>query len=149
MNASPPKTSASTKCKPKSWPYWVPVLLYAAGIFYLSSRPGSDFPFLFPYADKLIHVLLYTGFGFFVARAVSFQWARVDRFTLWFSIVITALYGLSDEYHQYFVATRSCEVWDWVMDIVGGVLGSVAYAMYNHSTLERYLALKDRMEKNP
>lgn len=147
MNASPPKTLENIKCK--TWPYWLPVVLYAAGIFWLSSKPSSDFPSLFLYADKLVHLVLYTGFAFFVSRAVSVHCARVDRFTIWISVVIVAVYGATDEWHQLYVPTRSCDVWDWTADLMGAIAGSFLFVIYNYRTLKRYLALKERMEKNP
>lgn len=122
---------------------------YAVVIFWLSSRQQADFPPLFPFADKLVHFVLYAGFAFFVSRAMSVQFARVDRFTIWASIVVTALYGATDEWHQSYVPTRSCEVGDWTADLIGAVVGSFLYVIYNYKTLKRYLALKERMEKNP
>lgn len=123
--------------------------LYAAGIFYMSSGPAPENLPTFSFFDKFLHFCAYTGFSFFVARAVSVQWQRVDRFTLWLAIVISAVYGASDEIHQYFVPSRYAEVADWAADLVGSVVGAFLFATYNYWTLKRYLALKERMEKNP
>lgn len=84
-----------------------------------------------------------------MARAVSVQWQRVDRFTLWLAIVISAVYGASDEFHQYFVPTRSCDAADWAADVLGSIVGAFLFATYNYWALKRYLALKERMEKLP
>ena len=116
--------------------------LYATGIFYLSSGPAPDVPPPFPYFDKLVHFCIYTGFSFFVARAVSVQWQRVDRFILWLAIVISAVYGASDEFHQYFVPTRSAEVADWAADLLGSVAGAFLFATYNYWILKKYLRLR-------
>jgi UDP-2,3-diacylglucosamine pyrophosphatase LpxH len=37
-----------------------------------------------------------------------------------------ALFGATDEWHQYFVPGRSCELGDWVADSLGGGLGLLA-----------------------
>ncbi len=115
------------------------MVLYAAGIFYLSSQPSPDIPPPFPYFDKLVHFGLYTGFAFFVARAMAVQRGGVDRFTIWIAIVIASLYGASDEAHQYLVPTRSCDVWDWVMDLLGSVMGAMAYVTFNYWALKRFV----------
>ncbi|PIR20575.1 MAG: teicoplanin resistance protein VanZ [Deltaproteobacteria bacterium CG11_big_fil_rev_8_21_14_0_20_47_16] len=110
--------------------------MYAAGIFYLSSGPSPDIPPPFPNFDKVVHVTLYTGFSFFVARAVCFQWKEISRMTLWLTIAISSLYGLSDEIHQFFVPTRSCDVLDWCADVVGSVLGVFVFSAYRYSLLK-------------
>jgi VanZ family protein len=115
------------------------VALYAAGIFYLSSGPATDVLPAFSYLDKLLHFCAYAGFAFFVARAVSVQWRRVDRFTLWLSIVISTLYGATDEIHQYFVPMRNSDILDWAADIVGSVIGALLFATYNYWVLKKYL----------
>lgn len=109
------------------------------GIFYLSSLPSIDVPPPFPHFDKLFHFTLYTGFAFFVVRAVAVQRARVDRFTLWLAIVISALYGASDELHQFFIPPRTCDVWDWMADLLGSVLGVFVYATINYWALKKYI----------
>jgi len=47
------------------------------------------------------------------------------------SIFLTALYGASDEIHQYFVPSRSAEFLDFAADAIGGILG-VMTAMIIH-----------------
>lgn len=115
--------------------------LYAAGIFYLSSRHFIKVPPPFPYFDKLVHFVMYAGFAFLVARAVAVCLAHVDRFTLWMAIVISAMYGVSDEVHQYFVPMRSCDLWDWVADLLGSVAGVFVYATFNYWMLKKYWRL--------
>jgi VanZ family protein len=46
------------------------------------------------------------------------------------AILITSAYGASDEFHQWFVPNRSCDVWDWTADTIGGILGIVVYIAY-------------------
>ena len=38
-------------------------------------------------------------------------------------IFLAALYAASDEFHQYFVATREASIWDVVLDTIGAGLG--------------------------
>jgi VanZ family protein len=43
--------------------------------------------------------------------------------------VLTALYGLSDEWHQSFVPARYAEAGDVLADLLGGLLGSGFYLL--------------------
>jgi VanZ family protein len=40
---------------------------------------------------------------------------------LW-SAVLTIIYGITDEIHQYYVPNRSAEVQDWLADVIGILL---------------------------
>ena len=43
-----------------------------------------------------------------------------------FAIFISASYAATDEFHQYFVATRQGSIWDVLLDTSGAVLGIFA-----------------------
>ena len=43
---------------------------------------------------------------------------------------LVVAYGASDEFHQLFVACRSCDVFDLMADIAGGTIGAVFYGRY-------------------
>jgi len=44
-------------------------------------------------------------------------------------VVIGALYALTDEIHQYFVAGRACQLSDVLIDSVGVFLGVCLYSI--------------------
>lgn len=48
---------------------------------------------------------------------------------LW-SAVITIIYGITDEVHQYFVPNRSAEVQDWLADVIGILLMMIIIRIY-------------------
>jgi len=115
---------------------WVPVGLYCALIFALSSV--SNVPALpVGVGDKGAHSLLYAGLGFLVTRAFAGDAGRraVARATLG-ALAVSALYGLSDEVHQLFVPRRSFDVLDLAADVFGGGLGAAAWWLW--STSRRY-----------
>jgi VanZ family protein len=101
---------------------WLPVAAYMALIFALSSiqRP----PAMPGGSDKVLHALLYSGLGFLFARAWAGGAARVGARTVMAAMVFGALYGASDEFHQYFNPPRSVEVADLVADTIGACLGA-------------------------
>ena len=60
-------------------------------------------------------------FAFFTLRAFR----HVISSLLWLlisSLIFSSLYGLSDEWHQYYVPGRMSDVADWVADTLGAVL---------------------------
>ncbi len=101
---------------------WTVTLSYAAFIFYLSSRSWSSVP-LFPFADKIFHVILYLGLGGFLLWTLRLSRLRYYKRLYLITFAITILYGLSDETHQLFVAGREFSLLDLAADGVGAVLG--------------------------
>lgn len=98
--------------------WWTASGAYALAIFALSSQPDPlGVQRLPPYTDKLIHALVFGGLSFLLHMAWRRSFPGLPRF--WPVIVITALYGLSDEIHQSFVPGRFMDAWDLVADTVG------------------------------
>ena len=114
--------------KSKFFKFWFPVILYSGIIFFVSSLPAVKGPFEIKHLDKAIHILEYMPFGFLLSRA-SFQtkWDPSRKSLLGYVILASFLYGLSDEYHQSFVAGRGSTVLDAFADTVGGMVGAYIY----------------------
>lgn len=113
---------------------WLPVALYMAFIFGLSSI--SQTPSLPEGSDKGAHALLYSGLGLLLVRALAGGMGR--RITLRIALsatLIGGVYGISDEIHQHFVPPRQVEALDVVADTVGA--GAAAFALLGWSTLGR------------
>ena len=110
---------------------WLPAILWAATIFFLSAQP--TLPEIAPNIsnfDKVEHFGAYGLLGLLVADALRRGNALTLPKTALLAILITLAYGASDEFHQRFVPNRSCDVWDWTADTVGGALAVVIYAAY-------------------
>jgi VanZ family protein len=103
-------------------------------IFFLSAQPDLPKPDT-GWADLLIssgaHVLLYGVLAILWVRALG------TRRDAWFlTLVLVALYALSDELHQAFVPGRHPDVLDLICDAVGAVLGLLAWTwLHNRSTI--------------
>ena len=99
---------------------------YCAFIFALSSM--SDVPQLpTGLSDKTGHMVLYSGLGFLVARALG--GGRSRRVTPWLALgtlLFVAIFGLSDEAHQLFVPDRDFDLADVGADLVGAACGTAA-----------------------
>ncbi|MEN8246991.1 MAG: VanZ family protein [Thermodesulfobacteriota bacterium] len=114
--------------------YWLPVFLYCLIIFIQSSFPASEHVPDFDFSDKLLHVAAYAVLGLFLYRAFNAMDKRISPIRLVaLSIFLTALYGASDEIHQYFVPSRSAELLDFMADFIGSILGVLAaVALYKN-----------------
>jgi VanZ family protein len=108
--------------------YWLPLIAYCLLIFFQSGRPSlQELPAL-PFMDKWLHLAGYALLGMLFDRAYRRQWPQASpRLLFWASVVSTALYGLSDEFHQYFVPARSADPLDAAADALGGLLGVAAF----------------------
>lgn len=100
------------------------MLLCMGIIFFFSHQPGDsiDLP-LFPGADKLSHMIAYGVLSATVIFSFSAEVKRERRLlVLTAAVLVPLLFGLSDEYHQSYVAGRNSEVLDLVADGAGGLI---------------------------
>lgn len=112
------------------WWYWFPVFFYCAAIFIQSAYPSPDSLSSFPLGDKALHFIAYALMGvlFFRALGKTFPHWRVLRIAL-VSVLLTTLYGMSDEVHQSFVAARMAEGMDILADFAGGAFGVLCFSL--------------------
>ena len=106
---------------------WLNVVLYAAFIFALSS-----FSWHIPlpknaekiHLDWFVHAVEYGVFGFLLSGALAVTFVRSPRTALFAAaLLLSALYGLSDEYHQRFVPYRNACLSDALVDTLGAAAG--------------------------
>ena len=103
-------------------------LAWMAVLFYLSHQPTLETPALFPGQDKLFHALAYGVLGFLLLGSWAPATDGFNAMQIRSSILIGSLYGLSDEFHQYFIPGRSSDMWDWVADTLGVVIAVLLLA---------------------
>ena len=103
---------------------WGPALLWAAVIFYLSSRHRVPVPDITG-ADKVCHFGAYALLGFLLAHGAR----RSGLGSAW-APVLGSLYGASDEFHQSFVPGRSSDPADWAADTLGALTGAFLYSRF-------------------
>jgi len=107
---------------------WLPVLVLSAAIFYFSSLPGEDLPFLFPFQDIVFHLLSYCLLCYFFRRALK---RSTRNLLLIKSFILTVffgiIFGISDEIHQGFVPGRNVSSADILVDGIGSFFGAVFY----------------------
>ncbi len=108
--------------------FWFPPALYSGIIFYISSIPHLSVPLSGMNSDKVVHIMEYMLLGILVSRAFYNTIKRVclQRVCLW-TIILCFVYGISDEFHQSFVAGRDSSFFDLLADLVGSILGVYLY----------------------
>ena len=110
--------------RPSPIALWTPVILYMAVIFGLSSisrppgMPGGS--------DKVLHALSYGVLWLLFARALTGGREPVTLRIVVLTVCFGAVYGASDELHQYFNPPRSPEAADLLADTIGAGLGAGA-----------------------
>jgi hypothetical protein len=102
---------------------WVPPVLYAAVIFYLSGQPHIRLGI----SDKIAHAAEYFLFAWLVIPAIR-DTAPVTaaRYAIAVGIVTSVLYGVTDEFHQGFVPGRDASGYDLLADAIGACLAGAA-----------------------
>lgn len=112
---------------------WAAVLLCMAVIFILSAQKGDESQSL---SDSLIiifglelssdfvrtcaHFLEYAGLSVLIYNALYHSYGR---FRPYLSVIISALYAVSDEVHQLFVEGRAFQITDILIDSLGAAAG--------------------------
>jgi len=105
--------------------FQLPLILYLALIFFLSSGPVPS-PKLQEVPDYYLHSLEYGGLYLLMFRAIHEGFDRKPgRGGYWLPALLTIAYGVSDEFHQMFVPTRDASIADVGSDAVGSLLGIV------------------------
>jgi VanZ family protein len=112
--------------------YWAPLYVYAGIIFYFSSIPKPLPDVSIPHFDKFLHLIEYAVFGILAARAFKSSPREIlyKNFKI-LAVLAAVAYGASDEFHQFFVSCRNCDVFDLMADLIGGTIGAIFYGRYN------------------
>jgi VanZ family protein len=71
-----------------------------------------------------VHIAAYAGLAVVTVRALAHGLRDVTWTAVAGAIVISTLYGVSDEYHQLFVPGRTFEYADIAADAIGSVAGA-------------------------
>jgi VanZ family protein len=112
----------------RTLPDLAPLLAYCTFIVIQSHLPSPvELPEV-SHADKLLHAGAYGVMAVLFYRTYLAGWPQARKWTLlWVSGVSAALFGLSDEIHQFFVPERTADPLDFLADTVGAFLGAAVY----------------------
>jgi VanZ family protein len=116
----------------------IPAPLLVVVIWILSAQSTLPVPKGILGFDKFQHLLAYLALAVSVALWFSPEQRRRRRLRSFLLIVlISSFYGIIDEIHQFFVPGRNCNVWDWIADALGAVLGAAAALLADRLILSK------------
>jgi VanZ family protein len=93
-------------------------LCMIATLFAAAEPIGHQTWFPPPYLDKVAHLGYYGLIAMLIDRGFAFR-------AWWPAVLITATFGALDEWHQYYVPNRSCDLMDWLTDLAAAILAVV------------------------
>jgi VanZ family protein len=99
---------------------WLWPLVIALLIFSATTRSTVAGPHV-QHFDKVAHFFVYGLLATLVCRQ-----GRGWRAAGW-SLLAVSVFGATDEWHQYYVPGRSCELGDWIADTTGAALAISLY----------------------
>jgi VanZ family protein len=138
-----------------------PLLLWMAFIWFASTSEFSAanssriirplLLWLFPHLSEarldVIHVSIrkashfseYAVLGLLAARAFSTSFHESLRRTWFFSgLLLVTIYALADEYHQSFVPSRTPSLYDSMIDVAGGVIALILFALWRRKRAQAH-----------
>ena len=110
--------------------YWLPAIIYMAVIFAMSSlpapEPAKQVPIFFEI--KLVHIVEYGILcGLIIFALLNTMKVPLVQLLV-FAILLTVLYGISDEIHQAFNPARTARWQDVVANLTGSSIVAISYA---------------------
>jgi hypothetical protein len=127
--------------------YWGPVILWSFAIFIVSNRTvpkSSEFFWQDFVVKKLAHIFEYAVLSTLFYRALLNEGLGKKNAGIW-AIILTALYGASDEYHQSFIPGRQSTIRDIVIDSFGAGLAVSLIWTYLPRTTKRIQYLLEKL----
>lgn len=128
---------------------WALVIAWCAFIFFASAHTGTDLTVgddllsrirqaldawqrvtFGPGVDVISNAAHFTEYlilGVLLFAALS-QHLECRRIALIAAIAFASFYGMTDEFHQFFVEGRACDPLDWLTDTLGAALGAALAA---------------------
>ena len=124
----PSRKTISDMIKPmRKFINWLLVIGWMGVIYWFSDQsqliPPTN-PFLAQTIAILGHVIFFGILYLFFTRAVRLTDSFKPKNLMRLGLLFVFLYGVSDEYHQFFVPGRDVSILDVGMDVMGGFLAS-------------------------
>ena len=103
--------------------------LFISFIIYLADTADYNFAFRvigsIPNGDKLMHGLLYGVMALLLNYGLNFKSKKIFGFNMQVGAIVVLTFAGLEEITQYWLPSRTCDVFDFVADVVGVVLFSL------------------------
>lgn len=104
---------------------WLPVVIWMGAIYWGAGLPVVPAP-VQGISDTVMHMAGYSGLALLSLRATAKgRWSGVTMSALAIAFVIAVVHGLTVEWEQMYVPTRTAEWRDVGNDVIGALLGLV------------------------
>lgn len=104
---------------------WLPVVAWMAAIYYGAAMASVPAPAA-AVSDTFLHLAGYAGLALLTLRATARgRWSGVTAGALAAAFVIAAVHGVTVEWEQMYVPTRSAEWRDVGNDVLGALAGLI------------------------
>ncbi len=106
--------------------FWLPVLLWMIIIFNLSNQrlPSSSSEYWVDFIfKKCAHLFFYGVLATLFYRAIYSDGIK-KKSALYLSVFLSFLYGITDEFHQSFIAGREPTLRDIIIDTIGASIAA-------------------------
>lgn len=123
---------------------WVPALIWGAFIFVLISIPGKDIPssdwMQMISLDKWIHAGVFAVLMILVFHGYKqYDFARPRYYVNVILLLLVIIYGGGTElYQHFFLADRYADVYDFLANSVGAIIGMLIYQRYAIAFYRRF-----------
>ncbi|MDD5342732.1 MAG: VanZ family protein [Patescibacteria group bacterium] len=115
--------------------YWVPPILWAGLIFFLSSMANLRFEFLSTWdliLRKIWHMFEYAILAILFIRLGRSKSKSKNSAVYLAALIGAILYSITDEWHQSYVLGRVGSVMDVAIDTAGGLIGATVYHLVKY-----------------
>ena len=72
-----------------------------------------------PHGDKIAHLLLFGLLSFGVNATTRYKLIKITNFKIYLGTLLVFLFALLEELSQYFIPTRSLDIFDLIANIIG------------------------------
>jgi VanZ family protein len=104
----------------KIFKLWLPVLIWAGIIFWLSGIPNLKSNFEYDFIlRKMAHAVEYFILTFLLYRAFKGSFNINISYLFIYPATLSLIYAVSDEFHQSFIPGRSPSIRDVLIDAIG------------------------------
>lgn len=112
---------------------YLPLVFYWIILFTLTTLPTESVPSV-GVSDKIEHLLAYFVLSILLYLTLLFQKksALLKNYAMLFTLLIVFAYGVLDEVHQLMIPGRSCELLDFLADVLGGIIGIIIIKILIH-----------------
>ncbi|HVO74015.1 MAG TPA: VanZ family protein [Ignavibacteriaceae bacterium] len=134
--------------KHKVFLVFLPLIIYWIALFVGTSIPVQAIPSIFEFGDKLEHMSAYAGLSILLNLTIAFQnkFGNIKTKHNLYTFLAAASYGIIDELHQIFIPGRSCELLDFVADLIGISLGLIILNLIMKIENYRLQKIQPRMD---